>query len=62
MTYTDKEDPQCYKCKKTAKEQRLLRCVICHRIFCDDCSFVKSGHHFCSRFCAEYFFYDEDED
>ena len=47
----------CLVCKKTDEEVSLDKCAICFKLYCDDHGFVMSGRRFCSRFCAEYFFF-----
>ena len=52
----------CHKCEKDEKQVKLERCRICFKHFCDEHSQQKSGVSFCSRGCAEFFFFvDPDE-
>ncbi|MEW5806189.1 MAG: hypothetical protein AB1756_02395 [Acidobacteriota bacterium] len=59
----EKEVEECAKCKKQEDQVRLQKCAICHKLFCDGCSYRMSGRLFCSQYCAEFFFFGkEDED
>ena len=56
-------DSNCHACQKTVDETRLHKCPICFKYFCDEHSASMSGRMFCSKGCAEYFFFaDEDEE
>jgi hypothetical protein len=52
----------CEKCGSTDEELRTHKCPVCYKMFCEDCSVSMSGRSFCSRFCAEYFFFGGDDD
>lgn len=53
---------QCVFCEKTFGRYDLYLCPICHKQTCEACGMSKGGKHFCSQYCAEYFFFaDEDE-
>ncbi len=53
---------QCVFCEKDFSRYDLHQCPICHKRACEGCGTSKGGKHFCSQYCAEYFFYvDEDE-
>ena len=56
---------QCIECNRTEDETTLHKCAICFKSFCEEHSYQVTGRMFCSRHCAEYFFFgdaDEDED
>jgi hypothetical protein len=55
---------ECYECKKTddAEDVRLQKCPICHKHFCEDHAYHRSGLRFCSSGCAEYFFFSDPDD
>jgi len=56
---------QCVFCEKDFSRYDLYKCPICHKQACDPCGLSKGGKHFCSQYCAEYFFFvgdDDDED
>lgn len=50
----------CVHCGDT--ERLLERCVICHSSFCLRCAHRNHGKRFCSRPCAEVFFFGDDDD
>ncbi len=52
----------CKVCQKTADEIHLNKCAICFALYCDDHKFLYSGREFCSKPCAEYFFFDDEDD
>lgn len=53
---------QCTFCEKTFGRYELHACPICRKQACTGCGTNKGGKHFCSKNCAEYFFFvDEDE-
>ena len=58
------EDPtvQCALCEQTFSRFDLRLCPICHKQTCERCGLNKGGKHFCSQYCAEYFFYGGGED
>jgi hypothetical protein len=49
----------CYRCEKTESQVDLLKCPICFKLYCDDCGHMHGGRKFCSKFCAEYFFFSD---
>ncbi len=53
---------ECKHCHKTDDEVTLQKCPICHQYFCHDDAHIYSGHAFCSAYCAEYFFFADEED
>jgi hypothetical protein len=53
---------QCKECDFTEDDGFLHKCPICHKNFCEEHKFVRSGRAFCSSFCAAYFFHEGDED
>jgi len=56
------ETMQCTECGKTLDETTLSKCPICFKYFCSEHAYVTSGRRFCSRGCADYFFFgDPDE-
>jgi len=52
----------CFVCNKTDDETRLSKCPICFKYFCEDHACHRSGLRFCSKGCAEYFFFSEPDD
>ena len=53
---------KCKECEKTPDEGRLRKCPICFQHFCDEHAIVMSGRPFCSKGCADYFFFAEPDD
>jgi len=52
----------CKTCRRGQAETRLQKCVICHEYYCYNCRIRKFGKLFCSKICAELFFFGgEDE-
>jgi hypothetical protein len=52
----------CEICGTSEDERRTQKCAICYKRFCESCGHSMSGRQFCSRFCAEYFFFGGDDD
>jgi hypothetical protein len=51
----------CKTCGRGEKETRLQKCVICHEFYCYKCRVRKFGKLFCSKTCAELFFFGDDD-
>jgi hypothetical protein len=56
------EESQCCECGKTTDETTLTKCPTCFKHFCGEHCFVMSGRTFCSRGCADYFFFGDPDD
>jgi len=56
------ETMQCTECGKTLDEATLSKCPICFKYFCTEHAYVTSGRRFCSRGCADYFFFGDPDD
>jgi hypothetical protein len=52
----------CGICGSSEEDRKFHKCPVCFKHFCDDCSVSMSGRGFCSRFCAEYFFFGGEDD
>lgn len=52
----------CTKCGKGDERGSLTLCPICHKMVCDDCRYSTSGRWFCSVHCADYFFFEEEDE
>ena len=53
---------ECLACKVTDLDVRLNKCPICFKWVCDNCANRAFGRSFCSKRCADLFFFeDEDE-
>ena len=55
-------EKQCVRCQVTSEERRLRKCVICFRYYCDECLVDRGGRTFCSKQCADFFFFGDEED
>ena len=52
----------CLGCQKDEQETSLQKCPICFKWVCDNCANRAFGRSFCSKRCADLFFFgDEDE-
>ena len=52
----------CESCGASEEDRRVQKCPICYKKFCEECAHPMSGRSFCSRFCAEYFFFGGEDD
>jgi hypothetical protein len=52
----------CVGCAKDEQEVELYKCPICFKSACDSCANRAFGRVFCSRRCADLFFFGDDED
>jgi hypothetical protein len=44
------------------EEKRVNKCPICFKLVCDRCSHRTMGRDFCSKRCADQFFFGDDDD
>ena len=51
----------CAKCSAAGAKIQLTMCPICHKQVCEKCLVSKSGRNFCSQYCAEYFFFGDED-
>ena len=51
----------CKSCRRDRDEVRLDKCVVCHEYFCRPCAVRRYGKHFCSKMCAEVFFFGDED-
>ena len=51
----------CSKCSAKGEKVSLMMCPICHKMVCEKCRVHKSGRSFCSQYCAEYFFFGDED-
>jgi hypothetical protein len=47
----------CEMCGKKGFWIHLGKCPMCHRYFCDACRYTYGGKEFCTRHCANEFFW-----
>jgi hypothetical protein len=52
---------KCYECEQTVDKIHLAKCTICFKYYCDEHSFDMNGRTFCSKGCAQYFFFSDDD-
>jgi hypothetical protein len=52
----------CHKCDKSEVDALLQKCPICFKWSCDDCGHRAYGRVFCSRRCADQFFFGDDDE
>jgi hypothetical protein len=53
---------ECVNCNASDKDQRLEKCPICFKWSCTTCAIAQYGRMFCSRKCADTFFFGDDDD
>jgi hypothetical protein len=51
----------CHECRRADTETRLHKCPVCFKYFCDEHTHLWSGRPFCSRGCAEYFYFGDED-
>ena len=51
----------CMKCKATGEKLVLIKCPICFKIVCEACRFNRGGRLFCTQYCADEFFFGDEE-
>ncbi len=57
------ETMNCIECQKDEMEATLNKCPICFKWICNNCGNSSMGRIFCSKRCADGFFFgDEDDD
>jgi endogenous inhibitor of DNA gyrase (YacG/DUF329 family) len=52
----------CVNCQKDEQEVTLVKCPICFQLVCHDCGRREYGRVFCSRRCANLFFFGDDDE
>ena len=52
----------CLTCQKDDKESALHKCPICFKLVCDNCGERSCGRVFCSKRCADSFFFGDDDE
>lgn len=55
------EEKSCAQCKTAGERIVLIKCPICFKLVCETCRFSRGGRPFCSQYCAEEFFFGEEE-
>lgn len=52
----------CAKCAVSLERGALAKCPMCFKMVCEECRYQVSGRTFCSAPCANFFFFEGDED
>jgi hypothetical protein len=52
----------CVNCNREETETSLDKCPICFKRVCEACSVRQYGRTFCSRRCADQFFFGDDDE
>jgi hypothetical protein len=60
--YTAPVPMNCVICQKDDKESTLHKCPICFKLVCSDCARREYGRTFCSKLCADQFFFGDDDE
>ena len=55
------EQTSCARCASSFDRAHLNMCPICHKLVCEGCRVNRSGRFFCSQFCADEFFFGDEE-
>jgi hypothetical protein len=55
------EEKSCSTCKAAGEKIALTKCPICFKLVCESCHVNRGGRLFCSQYCAEEFFFGEEE-
>jgi hypothetical protein len=53
---------ECSVCHISDQERRLNKCPICFKLACDECGLKAYGRMFCSKLCADQFFFGDDDE
>ena len=53
---------ECVVCKTSDQERRVNKCPICFKLVCESCSHRTMGRDFCSKRCADQFFFGDDDE
>jgi hypothetical protein len=64
MVYSapEADSMNCVGCQKNEVETTLHKCPICFQWSCDECGRREYGRVFCSKRCADQFFFGDDEE
>ena len=58
----ERRSMECIHCQKTEDDTHLMKCPICFKFVCEECQVNMHGRGFCSRICADLFFFGDDEE
>jgi hypothetical protein len=62
VLYCAQPTMECVTCQKDEREVTLSKCPICFKLICVECARHEYGRKFCSKRCADLFFFGDDED
>ena len=54
------DEKACSRCAAAGEKLALMKCPICHKVVCETCRVNRGGRLFCSQYCADYFFFEEE--
>jgi hypothetical protein len=52
----------CIACQRNEQDARLDKCPICFKWVCEDCGHRSFGRLFCTKRCADQFFFGDDDE
>ena len=52
----------CVVCHIDEQERQLYKCPICFKRVCENCAHRSMGRDFCSKLCAQQFFFGDDDE
>jgi len=56
------EETECYKCAKKGDPVTYQRCPSCYKMVCQECRHNIRGRFFCSSHCAQFYFFESEEE
>ena len=56
------EEIACSKCAKMGDPSTYNRCPSCYKMVCVECRHNIRGRYFCSPQCAQFYFFESDEE
>ena len=55
-------EEKCHACELTIDDATLHKCPVCFKYACAEHQHVLSGRIFCTKSCADYFFFSDPDD
>jgi hypothetical protein len=62
VLYSGPSSMECVGCQVSDQDSRLGKCPICFKWVCDNCAVRTFGRAFCSKKCADQFFFGDDDE
>jgi hypothetical protein len=53
---------ECVQCQATDLDRRLEKCPMCFKLICETCAVRLYGRTFCTKTCADTFFFGDDDE